>query len=399
LRVCHLGKYYPPVAGGIETHVQVLARAQSRLNLDVRVVCVNRGTTDGSQGGSARTETVMETDGAVQVTRLGRRGAWGRLDFCSGLTALLRRLPQEGVDLIHLHMPNATMLLALAYIQPALPLVITHHSDIVRQRFLKWALRPFERRIYSRAALLLATSPVYAEQSPVLRHYAAKTRVLPLGLDLPSFLEPSERVAAYSQRLREQYGWPLWLMVGRLVYYKGLEVALEALSHIPGTLLIIGAGPLEYRLRRQAKRLGIAERVVWHGHANAELLAGAYRAATCLWFPSTTRSEGFGLVQVEAMASGCPVINTAIPRSGVAWVSPHHETGITVPVNDPRALARAAWQLLNQPALRRQFSQAARQRACSEFHDTLMAERSLQLYARALGMAARQTELAVSEQS
>jgi rhamnosyl/mannosyltransferase len=399
LSVCHLGKYYPPAAGGIETHLQALARAQSELGAEVRVICVNHaqaltgdlrqqmfGSRTESLGAEllGLTDTVEEMDRTVRVLRQGRRGTLCRLDFCPGLSSLLRSLHQEDVDVLHLHTPNATMLLALARVRPSLPLVITHHSDIVRQRFLKYALEPLQQLIYSRAAVILATSPVYAAESPVLRRYAEKTSVLPLGLDLAVYLEPIQQTRLHEQRFRQAHGWPLWLMVGRLVHYKGLEIALPALAHLPGTLLIIGTGPLESRLRRQADKLGVAGRVVWHGRACAEELAGAYRAATCLWFPSTTRSEGFGLVQVEAMASGCPVVNSAIPGSGVSWVSPHHETGLTAPVNDPQGLARAAWQLLANPVLRRRLGQAARQRAQMEFQDAVMAQRSLEIYARVL---------------
>src|SRR5262249_58399124 len=132
------------------------------------------------------------------------------------------------------------------------------------------------------------------------------------------------------------------LAVGRLVYYKGLHNAVKALATVPGRLLVIGEGPAQAELRRLADAEGVADRIIWRGHVGADELVGAYQAATALWFPSNARSEGFGLVQVEAMASGCPVINTAIAGSGVSWVSRHDETGLTVRVNDPAAPAAAA---------------------------------------------------------
>jgi rhamnosyl/mannosyltransferase len=116
------------------------------------------------------------------------------------------------------------------------------------------------------------------------------------------------------------------------------------------------------------------------GYQGFEEVVGAYHAATALWFPSNARSEGFGLVQVEAMASGCPVINTAIPGSGVAWVSPHEQTGLTVPMNDPSEFARAANRLLNERGLRDRLAAGARARVRAEFDHRFMAERCMNIY-------------------
>src|SRR6185369_6599945 len=144
-----------------------------------------------------------------------------------------------------------------------------------------------------------------------------RVRSLPLGIDLSPFAHPSEEVRERERELRARFGEPLWLGVGRLVYYKGFEVALEALSHAPGILAIAGTGPLREALERRARTLGVRERVAFLGHVPDVELRGLYRAATALWFPSLARSEGYGLAQVEAMASGCPVINTLLPGSGV----------------------------------------------------------------------------------
>jgi glycosyltransferase involved in cell wall biosynthesis len=124
----------------------------------------------------------------------------------------------------------------------------------------------------------------------------------------------------------------------------------------------------------------VANRVIWRGQVSQAELIGAYHAATALWFPSNARSEGFGLVQVEALASGCPVINTALAGSGVPWVSPHEQSGLTVPVNDASAFAAAARRLLVEPGLRVRLAAGARQRACREFDHLLMARRSLDVY-------------------
>jgi rhamnosyl/mannosyltransferase len=204
--------------------------------------------------------------------------------------------------------------------------------------------------------------------------------VLPNGIDLAPYSDPSPEDQAESHRIRAAHPGPLWLGVGRLVYYKGFLNAIRALTGVPGTLLLVGDGPEEPALCAEAARLGVRDRVVLLGGMPYLRVVPYYLAAEALWFPSNARSESFGIVQVEAMACGCPVINTNIPHSGVSWVSRHEETGLTVPRDDPLALAAAAQRLLTEPGLRSRLAAAARRRAALEFDHRVMAERSIAIY-------------------
>ncbi|MCE9564918.1 MAG: glycosyltransferase [Planctomycetes bacterium] len=383
LRVVHLGKYYPPALGGIEEHTRTLARGQAALGAEVRVLVVNHATATGRDvtfDHFTSTPDADEDDGPVRVTRVGRWANIAKLDIALGLSAAFRRLARWRPDVWHLHTPNVTMMLTLLTCPAVRPLVITHHSDIVRQRFLKQVVRPLEAAIYNRAASILPTSAAYAESSELLQHFASKVTPLPLGIDLEPFQHPNSTALAFADELRRKHGSPLWLCVGRMIYYKGLPLALAALKSVPGTLLVIGTGPLERGLKALAAELEVTERVVFHGPATVDQLVGAYRAATALWFPSTARSEGFGLVQVESMASGCPPINTAIAGSGVPWVCRHEQEGLTVQVNDPNTLAAAVNRLLNEVGLREKLVVGGRARAAAEFDHGAMAERSLEIY-------------------
>jgi len=368
--------------GGIETHVQTLARAQADLGAEVHVLCVN-GLAK-KKGQSHRTKTIKELDKNVEVTSLGRLFSLARFDLCPELPRRISELVNQSNTIIHVHTPNPTMLTALMMRRPRTSLVITHHSDIIKQRFLKYALRPIEYWVYRQASCILTTSSEYIEGSKFLRLYKNSLNTLPLGLDCSRYIQPSQAALSYARRLKKIYGAPIWLTVGRLVYYKALHVAIEALTLVPGTLIIIGTGPLEKELKEQAKQLGVENRIVWLGRVSPDELIGAYHATTALWFPSNVRSEGFGLVQIEAMASGCPVINADIPCSGVPWVSRHEKEGLTVPLNDPIALAQAAQRLLNEPGLRHRLVRASRDRACQEFDHMTMARRSFEIYEQAL---------------
>ncbi|WP_279637084.1 MULTISPECIES: glycosyltransferase [Corallococcus] len=372
----------------MEAHVRTLARAQAALGAQVEVLCANHSVdgTGTSHEFHGRSPTREEWDGAVRVVRLGRLASVARMDVMPALPVALRRALARGVDVVHLHVPNPSMVLALDAV-PRLPaVVVTHQSDVIRQKVAGALFRPFEWMLYARAARLLATSDAYVRGSSLLSTFKSKVRVLPLGIELEPYLHPSaEAREARARWTAEAAGGPLWLMVGRLVYYKGLFTALEALVHAPGRLVVVGEGPLAAEGRERARALGIEDRVTWAGYLSPEALAGAFRAATALWFPSNARSEAYGLSQVEALASGLPVINTAIPGSGVAWVSMHERTGLTVPVGDARALAAAARRLVEEPGLRERLGRGAQERARAEFAHDVMASRSLDLYAEALG--------------
>ena len=377
MRILHLGKYYPPAPGGIEAHVRTLARAQADLGHQVSVLCVQHADSRGRAVVGRRlavTRSSTDADGAVDVRRLGRVAHLARLDITPGLRGELARR-MKTTDIVHLHTPNPLMLLACASLSFGPDLVITHHSDAVRQRRLSLVLAPFENRVYSRARVIFSTSAAYISGSEGLQRFHEKTIPLPLGIDLDPYLNPSPQVLRLAETIGRSHPGPLWLMVGRLVYYKGHAIALEALARVSGTLLVVGTGPLVSELRKTAARLGVADRVRWLGHQNDEFVAAAYRAAMALWFPSVARSEGFGLAQVEAMASGCPVINTAIPASGVPWVSPNEVSGLTVPVGDAGALAAAAARIAGHADLRERLAHGARARALAEFGHRQMALR------------------------
>lgn len=373
--VCHLSKFYPPAPGGIETHVRTLAQAQAALGLDVRVICIHH------EAGAA---TATEMDGPVRVTRFARKASGAKLDFCPGLASALREVDS---DILHLQVPNPTMILALLRAGVRRPLVITYQSDVVKQRLRAMAFRPLERLLYRHAAAILPTSPTYAEGSRFLRPYAGRTRVLPMGIDLAPYLDPSEADREAAADIRREHGGPLWLGCGRLIYYKGFPHAVRALTRVAGTLLLVGDGPDRPALEAEAAALGVADRVKFLGSMPYQQIIPYYLAADAFWFPSIAKSEAFGIVQVEAMAAGCPVINTAIPESGVSWVSRHDREGLTVPVADPVALAEAANRLASEPGLRDRLVVAGRARAREEFDHRVMARRSLEVYGDVLSRA------------
>jgi glycosyltransferase involved in cell wall biosynthesis len=229
-----------------------------------------------------------------------------------------------------------------------------------------------------RASAIIVTSQRYLESSEELAPYRAKCHVIPLGIETSYFAEADPQSAA---EVRAIYGERIVIAVGRMVPYKGFDVLIRSMKNVEGKLLLIGSGPQEEELKALVESEKLGDKVVMLGRVDD--LRPFYQASSIFVLPSRTRAEAFGLVQLEAMASGLPVINTTID-SGVQELSIHGETGLTVVPEDSVALGHAMQLLLADEPLRRRLGSAARLRVALEFTADQMASRVLALYAQVL---------------
>jgi glycosyltransferase involved in cell wall biosynthesis len=361
LRVLQVGKFYPPHMGGIETHLQALCRAL-REHADVRVIV-----------SSDDRNTVEEIVDSVPVTRLSTLVTAFSTSISPGIVSRIRN---SDAELVHIHLPNPTAVLAYLASGHHGRLVITYHSDTVRQKVLGRMFEPLLNAALRRSAAIIATSPNYLATSPVLQAFRDRCHVVPYGIDLAQFEQCDPDVV---QRVRERFGERLVISVGRLVYYKGFEVLIRAMVSVRGKLIIVGDGPLRGELQNLAGQLGVTGKVIFSGEINNAAVMSYYHAADVFVLASVARSEAFGIVQIEAMAAGLPVVNTGLD-SGVPFVSLHEQTGLTVPSGDSQALAAAINRLLDDDDLRQSLGQAGVRRARQEFSLDTMLQRTLQLY-------------------
>lgn len=371
MRVTFINKYYwPPHLGGVEHHLSMLASALAkRADMDVSAIVANEGR-----------ETLREEVAGVHVTRMGRTFAYASTPVAFGMSAEIRAAASgDGrSDLFHLMFPypwGESAWLAAGSRRPA---VLTYHSDIVRQRLLGAAYRPLLRRVLSRVDRIIVGSPPMLERSETLAPFADKCRVVPFGIATERF-DPAPETLARAAALRAGHTRPVVLFVGRLIYYKGVDVLVRAMAGIDADLVLIGRGPLEAELRSLAQAQGVADRTTFLSPVEDAELAAWYRAADVLCLPSVARSEAYGLVQLEAHASGTPVVCTDLP-TGVPWVNVDGETGLVVPVGDAEALGSALSRLLSDDALRARMGAHARERAVAEFGVERMVERTLAVY-------------------
>ncbi len=370
LKVLHVGKFYPPYPGGIESHLQTLCEELSK-SIEVEVLVA-----------SDRWRSERSTQSGVEVVRL----ATALMLHGTPIVPLMaREMRRARPDVVHLHFPNPMAALACLMSRLDGPIVVTWHSDVVRQRRAAAAFAPLLSLLLRRCSAIIVGSTAYIETSAVLSSRRELCRVIPFGIRADAFEHPD---AARVAELRRRYGERIVLGVGRLIYYKGFENLVRAMAGVRATALIAGDGPLGGTLADEAGRLGVADRVVLLGRVNDADLKACYHACDVFALPSVERSEAFGIVQLEAMACGKPVVNTRLD-SAVPHVSLDGLTGLTVPPGDPAALAAALNALLDDPARRAAMGAAARQRVREEFSAELMARRTLEVYREVVAGAAR----------
>ena len=369
-RILHVYKdYYPPVVGGIERTIHLMAQG-TRDEFDVRVL-VNSG--------SRRTWT-EELDG-VRVTRVAE---WGRVASAPISPAFVRALRREAADadLLHFHHPNPTGDVACLLTRPAAPIVMTYHSDVVRQRAAMVIYGRIQERMMRACRVIMPTSPYYIESSPWLRRHRDRCRVLPLGIDV-SRLDPTPEIRERAADIRSRYPGPLIAFVGRLRYYKGLHYLIRAMKDVDATLLAVGRGADLPRLQAEAASQDVAERCRFLGDLPEPEMVAVLHAADVFCLPSHLRSEAFGLSQVEAMACGLPVVSCRLP-TGVPFVNQDGVTGLTVPPASSEALASALNRLLTDQELRLRMGAAAAERARSLFSAERMCRDLKEVYREVL---------------
>jgi rhamnosyl/mannosyltransferase len=368
MNILHLYKDYALVKGGIENHVKLLAEKQAARGHAVSVLVA-----------SLNHRSRIEMINGVRVIFASRLFTISSTPITLALFTLLRR---EQPDIAHLQFPYPWGEIANLFFGRARKTVISYQSDIVRQKYLRVVYAPLMQRVLARADAIIATSPHYVASSPVLTRWKDKCVVVSLGIDPERF----ERVAdpqiplpknISSSRLRPS---AQLLFVGHLRYYKGLEYLLQAMQKLPGArLVIVGTGAMEDTLRALARELRVDDRIVFAGAAADAELPGYYAACDVFVLPSSERSEAFGVVQLEAMAAGKPVVCTEL-GTGTSFVNIDGETGFVVPARDADALASAIARLLDDATLRARMGAAGRARVREHFTADKMAERVLALY-------------------
>lgn len=365
LKVLQLGKFYP-IAGGVEKVMYDLMSGLSEKGVDCDMLCA-------LCEGSSRVIPVNEH------ARLIGCKSWKKIAatmISPDMVFRLRRICNE-YDVIHVHHPDPMACLAL-YCSGYKGKVVLHwHSDIQKQKVLLRFYRPLQNWLIRRADRIVGTSPVYLSESPFLNKVQDKTVCLPIGID--PVCPEKERVA----QIRKRYeGKKIVFSLGRLVHYKGFRFLIEAARYLDNSYVVLigGTGVLKDELQAEINEMGLQDRVKLLGRVSDEELPAFYGACKLFCLSSVQKTEAFGIVQIEAMSCGKPVVATRIPHSGVAWVNKHGVSGLNVEPENARQLAEAIRSLTGEEEVYRKYARGARLRYEELFTKERMIEKCVKIY-------------------
>jgi len=369
MRVAQVTKYFYPHKGGIESNALGISEGLVDLGHEVLVLTSN----------IPKGEELEELSG-ICVLRSNCFFTAFNDPFTPGL---FKNLLKEDYDIIHVHLPdpfNSVYALLASAIRKK-PLFVTYHADIIKNRWyhfpFKLAYSVFSYMVLKSAVKIIATTPDYVKESQIPKKFRDKIMIVPNFVDSGKYIP---ELSGY--RIRKEHSLEnkkVILFLGRLVPYKGAEYLIASYKKVKekvkdAVLVIAGSGPLEQELKKQAADLKLED--VVFTPAEEDDIPEYYAACDIFVLPSVTRQEAFGIVLLEAMSSGKPVVSTNI--SGMPYVVGN--AGIVVPPRDPEALADAIIRILTEKDLRVKMGRRARERVEKEFNKEAAAEKTLKLY-------------------
>ena len=350
LQILYVNKRYAPHIGGIETVVRQLAEGMAARGHTATVLCMAEKASDSMRNG-------------VRVVTIPIAATIGSAPLSLPFVNTLKILAMEH-DIVHFQFPNPmgeiAWLLVRRYV-PNVKTTCTYQSDVLRPAVLVPAYTILARRFLEACDTVVATSPHYVRTSPVLSALRRRIPIIPLGIDPARFERIPEEALAAAERIVSRLPHPRILFVGRLVYYKGVDTLLKAIAPVSGASLVIaGDGPLRNSLETLAHSLGVDSRVLFTGPLAEDIYPALFSMADIFVLPSTHRTEAFGIVALEAIASGLPLVTTEL-GTATSYYNENAVTGFVVPPRDAHALAESLSTLAGNAGLRARMGQSARE--------------------------------------
>ena len=371
MRILHFYKTsFPESMGGVEQVIDQIATGTNKHGVHTDVLSLSE----------KQSHAMVEING-YQVHRSKLNFQIASNGFSFSAFKRFKELAQQA-DLIHYHFPWPFMDLVHLLTRVKKPSLVTYHSDIVRQKHWLKLYQPLMNCFLKDVGCIVATSPNYLATSNVLSKYKEKVQLITYGLDKKNYPVPAtEKLSYWSER----FGPKFFLFVGVLRYYKGLHILLEAAKGTNYPIVIVGAGPIEAELKKQAEETGLSN-IHFLGFLSDEDKVALLTLCYALLFPSHLRSEAFGISLLEGAMYGKPLISSEI-GTGTSFINIADETGLVVPPSDPLAFRQALDTLWQNPEMASAMGRKAEQRYWDLFTADKMVASYIDLYRKLIDQA------------
>ncbi|WP_281228047.1 glycosyltransferase [Flavobacterium aquiphilum] len=352
MKVLQLGKAFPPIKklGGVEKVMEYFYYGLNESGVECDVLGANdsyeRKVDKYAQQGFVFREPLLFKAKSTF--------------FSISLIFKLRRI-QNKYDVIHVHLPDPMSLVAIFITRPKSKIVVHWHSNILRQKYAYLFVKYFESWLLKRCDLILCTTPKYSLNNETLAPYKGKISYVVIGLDI----DISSLDSNLELKIKTEYESRKRLVfVGRFVYYKGIEYLIRAMSLVDSdcVLFLIGSGELKAKMENLVNELAIGDKVLFLGEVDDNVKFTYVKSSDMLVLPSLYKTEAYGIVQVEAMAFGVPVLSTKIEGSGVDWVNKEGESGLTVSPENSEEIAKAIDKVFLNVDFQKKVSEGAKNR-------------------------------------
>lgn len=359
-KILHIGKYYFPFKGGIEKVVQDICE-NLKDEFEFTVLVSNTGR-----------NTKIDNIKGIKVIRIPTWFKISNMPFSTGFSNWIKNLE---FDLIHVHMPTPLAELSCLFSNTDKKIIASFHYEMYKKGSSFYI--PFQKNFLKKTFKIIVATKNHFKYSNVLSDFRDKIEIIPYGIDEKKFIKHEGYSNPYSGT-QNQFNI---LYVGRFTEYKGIDYLIESMKYLDNEvkLYLVGTGKLKNQLHLLVQNLDLQERVIFKENINDDTLLDYYKFCDVFVLPSIDVGEAFGLVQLEAMASGKPVINTDL-KSGVPLVSINNETGITVPPRDSKAIAEAIFKLKTNKKLSNKFGENGIKRILEYFTIDKMKENYHKLY-------------------
>ena len=365
MKILQLGKFYP-IKGGVEKVMFDLMLGLSIEGVECDMLCA------AYHGESFTRE--MSNKAKLMVVHTVKELAATMIS--PAMVGKLRQIAND-YDIIHVHHPDPMAALALFCSGYKGKVVLHWHSDILKQKSLLKLYMPIQKWLVNRADVIVGTTPVYVKESPYLQEVQHKVTYLPIGV---CHLEsPIKQVMDLRRKYLDKH---IVFSLGRLVPYKGFAYLIEAAKHLDDNYVVLigGTGPLRDELQAQIDSLGLQERVQLLGYVSDVDLPAYFEACDLFCMSSVMKTEAFGIVQIEAMSCGKPVVATKIPESGVSWVNQDGVSGLNAEPCNAADLARCIRGIMADEEAYARFSKGALDRYKTWFTQEEMIKKCLEIY-------------------